>query len=169
MKTLSEYYSKTLHLIQPSIWKRYFELWDDKEIIGTLFYPKYFSLKADVKIFNSEYEFYEPHWWKNLIEVKEAGKDLPIANYKPPAFKRKGKLELPQGESVFFCSSLFNTSFEITDKWDKKLISFKSSFSFKVRLEVTIEGRGEVLDKYPWILFFIYYVISTRKRKNSAG
>jgi len=33
MKTLSDYYGKTLQLIQPSLWKRAFELRDGNEVI----------------------------------------------------------------------------------------------------------------------------------------
>ena len=122
MKTLSDYFGKTLMLIQLSIWKRAFELRDGNEIIGTLTYPKFFSVKADVKIFDTKWEFYEPKWWKNLIEVREPGKLLPIASFKPALIKNKEKLELPHGESLNLHSNLFSTTLEILDKYDARLI-----------------------------------------------
>ena len=69
MKTISDYYGKTLRFVQPSIWKRAFELKDGERVIGTLTYPKFFSTRAEANIFDMKWEFYEPKWWKRLIEI----------------------------------------------------------------------------------------------------
>jgi hypothetical protein len=169
MKTLSDYFGKTLLLVQPSIMKRVFELRDGNEIIGTLTYPKFFSVQADVKIFDTKWEFYEPRWWRNIIEIREAGKELPIASYKPPSFKRTGKLELPQGESISLSSTFFRTTLEISDKYNSRLIMFKSKFAFKSKVEVLIEKRSDVLDKHPWVVWLIYYVLLNQRRRSSSG
>lgn len=169
MKTFSDYFGKTLLFIQPSIWKRSFELRDDKEVIGTLAYPKFFSVRAEVKIFGRKWEFYEPRWWKQLIEIREIGKELPIASYKSPALKKQGKLELPQGESVSLYSNFFSTTYEIRDKNESRLVLFKSKFGFKTKIEIQIEKRSEVLDNYPWILLLIIYVEINKGRRRSSG
>ena len=168
MKTFSDYFGKTLHFIQPSIWKRSFELRDGNEVIGTLAYPKFFSVRAEVKIFGSKWEFYEPKWWKNLIKIREAGKELPIADYKPPTFKQKGKLELPHGESVFLCNNFFRTTYEIQDRYEKRIVLYKNKMSMKANTEIQIEKRSEIMDKYPWILLFIVYVELNKKRQRSS-
>lgn len=169
MKTLSDYYGKTLVLIQPSIWKRTFELKDGSEIIGTLAYPKYFSVTAQATIFNTKWKFYEPKWWKNLIEIREVEKELAMASYKTPTFKKKGKLELPHGESVFLSSNIFRSTLEILDKYDARLVLFKSKKIFKTNIEINFEKRSEVLDKYPWIVWLIFYVETNQRRHSSAG
>ena len=107
MKTFSDYFGKTLLFIQPSIWKRIFELRDGNEIIGTLTYPKFFSVRADGNIFDTKWEFYEPNWWKHLVEIREPGKSVPIASFKPALIKNKEKLDLPHGESLFLHSNFF--------------------------------------------------------------
>lgn len=168
MKTFSDYFGKTLRFIQPSIWKRSFELRDGNDIIGSLDYPKFFSVRAEVKIFGSKWEFYEPKWWKNLIEIREAGKELPIADYKPPTFKQKGKLELPHGESVFLCNNFFRTTYEIQDRYEKRIVLYKNKMSMKTNTEIQIEKRSEIMDKYPWILLFIVYVELNKKRQRSS-
>jgi hypothetical protein len=169
MKTLSDFFGKTLMFIQPSIWKRAFELRDGNEIIGTLTYPKFFSVKADANIFATKWEFYEPKWWKNLIEIREAGRELPIASLKPSTFKKKEKLELPHGESVFVCSSFFRTTFEIQDRYEKRIVVFNNKIRMKLKIEIQIEKRSEILDKYPWILLFVVYIELNKKRQRSAG
>ena len=169
MKTISDYYGKTLHFVQPSIWKRAFELKDGEQVIGTLTYPKFFSTRVEVKIFDKKWEFYQPKWWNQLIEIREAGKELPIAKYKSPAFKKKGKLELPHGESVFLYSNLFRTTYEIQDRYESRLVLFKNKMSMKANTEIQIEKRSEIMDKYPWILMFIVYVELNKKRQRSSG
>lgn len=169
MKTLSDYFGNTLNFTQPSIGKRSFELRDDKEVIGTLSYPKFFSVRAEVKIFGRKWEFYEPKWWKQLIEIREIGKELPIASYKSPAFKKQGKLELPQGESVLLYSNFLSTTYEIRDKNESRLVLFKSKFGFRTKIEIQIEKRSEVLEKHPWILLLIIYVEINRSRRRSSG
>lgn len=155
--------------IQPSLWKRTFELKDGNEIIGTLSYPKFFSVTAHANIFGTKWEFYEPKWWKRVNEIREAGKELPIASYKSPTFKKKGKLELPQGESVFLSSNIFRSTLEILDKYDAQLVLLKRKMNVKTTYEIHIEKRSEVLDKHPWILLFIVYVEINKSRRRSSG
>lgn len=168
MKTLSDYFGKTLMLIQPSIWKRVFELRDGNEIIGTLTYPKFFSVQADANIFDTKWEFYEPKWWKNLVEVREPGKSVPIASFKPALIKNKEKLELPHGESLNLHSNLFSTTLEILDKYDARLISMKRKMNIKTTYEIQIEKRSEALERNPWALLLIIYVEINKSRRRSS-
>jgi len=168
MKTISDYFGKTLNFVQPSIWKRAFELKDGEQVIGTLTYPKFFSIRVEAKIFDKKWEFYQPTWWKRLIDIREIGKELPIASYKPPDFKKKAKLELPHGESVFLCSNLFRTTYEIQDRYETRLVLFKNKFSMKANTEIQIEKRSEIMDKYSWILLLMLYVELNKKRRRSS-
>ena len=106
---------------------------------------------------------------KQLIEIREAGKELPIASYKPPAFKKKGKLELPHGDGVLLSSSFFKSNFEIQDKYESRLVLFKNKLGLKTNIEIHVEKRSEVLDKYPWIVWLIFYVETNQRRHSSAG
>lgn len=169
MKTLSDYFGKTLYFIQPSIWKRAFELRDGNEIIGTLTYLKFFSVRAVANILNTKWEFYEPHWWKRVNEIRELGKELPIASFKPTMFKKKEKLELPHGESVWFYSNLLGTTLEILDHYNARLVLLKRKMKIKTTYEIQIEKRSEVLDRNPWVLLLIIYVEINKSRRRSAG
>ena len=169
MKTLSDYFGKTLLFIQPSLWKRSFELRDGSQVIGTLNYPKFFNVRAEAKIFDAKCEFIEPKWWKNLIEVHEQGRELPLASYKPALLKSKETLKLPSGESVILSSNLLSTSIEILDHYSSRLVTLKRKMNMKTTYEIQIEKRSDVLDKYPWILLLIIYVEINKSRRRSAG
>jgi len=169
MKTLSDYFGKTLHFIQPSIWKRSFELRDGNEVIGTLAYPKFFSVKVEANIFDTKWEFYEPKWWKNLIEIRGAEKELPIASYKPALLKSKEKIALPYGESLVLNANLLSTTMEILDNYNARLVSLKRKMNIKTTYEIHIEKRSEVLDRNPWLLLLIIYVEINKSRRRSSG
>jgi len=169
MKTISEYFGKTLHFVQPSIWKRTFELQYGSEVIGTLTYPKFFSVKAEAKIFDTSWEFYEPKWWKNLVEVRESGKSIPIVNFKPAVFKRKEKIELPRGESLWLCGNLFRTTLEILDKYESRLVLLNKKMAMKTKYEIQVEKRSDVLNNFPWILLLIVYIEINKNRRRSSG
>lgn len=169
MKTFSDYYGKTLHFIQPSIWKRNFELRDGNRVIGTLIYPKFFSVRAESEIFDIKWEFYEPKWWKQIVEVREKGKELPIASYKPPVFKKQGKLDLPHGESMFLHSNFFKASYEIKDKYNNRIVLFGKKVSMNIKIEIQLEKKSELLDKHPWVLLLLLYVELNKRRRRSSG
>lgn len=169
MKTFSDYFGKTLHFVQPSIWKRTFELRDGDQVIGTLTYPKFFSVRAEANIFNTKWEFYEPKWWKNLIEIREAGKQLPIASFKPSVFKRREKLELPRGECLWLCGNLFRTTLEILDKYESRLVLLNKKMTMKTKYEIQFEKRSEILDNHAWVLLLIFYVEINKNRRRSSG
>ncbi len=169
MKTFSDYFGKTLQFIQPSLWKRSFELRDGNEVIGSLTYPKFFSVKADVKIFDKRWEFYEPKWWKHLIEIREAGRELPVASFKPAVFKRKERMALPRGGGVTFSSSFFRTTVGLLDNYGSQLAVLNRKMNIKTKYEIQIEKRSEMLDEHPWILLLIIYVELNRSRRRSSG
>ena len=95
-------------------------------------------------------------------------KNYQLYRIKPPAFKKKGKLELPHGESVFLCTNFFKTTYEIQDRYENRLVLFKNKMSMKTNTEIQIEKRSEIMDKYPWILLFIVYVELNKKRQRSS-
>lgn len=169
MKTLSEHFGKTLQFIQPSIWKRSFELRDANEVIGTLVYPKFFSVKAEVNILDTKLEFYEPKWWKNLVEARDANRTEPLISFKPALIKNQSELELPHGESLILKSNLFSTALEILDHHNVRLVLLKSKMSMRTKFDIQIEKRSEVLDKYPWVILLVIYIDINKRRRRSAG
>lgn len=169
MKNLSDYLGRTLQFTQPSIWKRAFELRYGSEILGTLTYLKTLSTKAEAKIFDKNWELYEPKWWKNLIEIKEAGKEVPIASYKPALLKSKGKILLPYGESLVLSANLFSTTLEILDHYNSRIVLLKRQLTLRTNYEIQIERRSEVLDRNPWVLLLIIYVEINKNRRRSGS
>ena len=168
MKTISEYLEKPLAVVQPSIWKKSFELKYEDEQLCSISFPKTFRSKLVVEMFSGKWEIYQPGFWSSLIMIKEAGKDLPFAQYKRSGFKPYGILELPKGNRLKIAFKIFRLGWEIQTLSGVVLVSFRETYSVKHRVKVFIKKRNELLDKYPWIIVLAWYLAYKRRRSAAA-
>ena len=135
------------------------------EVLGFINIVGIFKNKAKVKIFDKEYFFIQPSFWRSTLEVKELNKELPIATYFSKAFRNFGFINLPLGESLKVNFSLLSSQYEIINPFNEVVIKYYNKFSFKFRTEVSIEKDSILLEKYPWIIFIPFYLYQ-EKRKN---
>jgi len=169
MKKLSEYLGEELRISQKSIWERVFELRSGDELMAKLFYPKYFSDLAELKIDNEEFEFYRPKFFRRDVDIRKKGYQIPFAHFKNNFWGRKGTLELPSGTRLTMKFGFFKKQAEIYLDEEDLLVSILGSFSIKVKSRVIIEKRSEVIDEYPWIIMLGFYLAQLMKRNSAAG
>jgi hypothetical protein len=168
MKKLSNYIGSEFKIFQKSIWKREFELRSGDEIIAQMIYPRFFSHMAELTIQNESYEFYRSKFFTRNVDVRKKDYQNPFAYYKSNLFMRSGKLELPKGTNLNIKFGLFRKQAEVYLGENDLLISILNKFSFKERSKVVIEKRSEIIDEYPWILMFVFYLVQLRKRRSGA-
>lgn len=168
MKKLSDYLGEELKILQKSFWKREFELRSENELIAKLYYPKFFSDLAELKIGNDEFEFYRPKFFKRDVDIRKKGNQNPFAHFKNSFWGRKGILELPRGIRLTIKFGFFRKQAEIYLGENDLLVSITGSFSLKERSQVIIEKRSEAIDEQPWIIMLAYYVAQLMKRNSAA-
>lgn len=168
MEKLSDYISKELLIFQKSIWKREFELRSGDELIGKLYYPKFFSDTAELSIWDENYEFYKPGFFSRDVDIRKKGYQNPIAQFKNNFWGSKGVLELPRGVRLNMKFGLFKKPAETYLGENNLLFSILSRFSLKEKGEVIIEKRSEVIDEHPWIIMLAFYLSQLRKRNSAA-
>lgn len=169
MKILSYYYGKRLEFTQPSVWKTYYELKCDNEIIGTVKKIKTFGFQLEIDMFNKKWIFYRPAFWRSEIAIREAGYTLPYAKYKGGKFKQPGMIELPKGGRVKIVFKAFKKDYTIQDSSGQVLISLVDKVKFRTTVEILIEKRSEIIDRYPWIIILAWYISAIRKHAAMAG
>lgn len=169
MKKFSEYLGEDLKIFQKSIWKRDFELRSGEELIARLFYPKFFSDLAELKMGNDVYEFYRPKFFKRDVDIRVKGYQNPIANFKNNFWGRKGVLVLPRGIRLTFKFGFFRKQIEIYLGESNLLVTIHGSMSIKERSKVIIEKRAEIIDEYPWIIMLGFYLAQLMKRNSAVG
>lgn len=169
MKTISDYIGRTIKLTQPSFFKHHYELKVDEELIATMIQPKFFSTNAETSGSFGEWEFYQPRFWRSDIEIREKGKELPIAKFVSEKWRSRGKVELPKGESLEVIFKKLGWVTEIYTSSQFKLVSFKKRFGFKTNNEITIERKSELLDRYPWLILLTIYIQLLNERRGAAA
>ncbi|MDQ7816482.1 MAG: hypothetical protein RDU14_05605 [Melioribacteraceae bacterium] len=168
-KRLSDYIGKELLLTQPKFLKRDYELKCGEEIIAKINHPKWYSSDF-VAIWNKQkWEVYKPSIWRSVVEIKEAGKQLPFAAYQKTRFKSEGVVDLPRGQKLKLVLRVFKGSYEIQSISGERLVLIKDKASFKDKTEFVVEQRSELLDKYPWIILLAWYISSQRKHHSAAA
>ena len=169
MKNLSDYYGQTLIFTQPSFWKRYYVLKCNDEIIATVNSVKMFGLKLEIEMFKNKWTLYRPSVWRSEVAIKESVNTLPFAKYRKEKFKLHGFVELPKGQKLKIAFKFIKKLFEIYNSSDDLLVRFKNKVSFKETIEITIEKKSELIDKYPWVIILACYLSMERKRAAGAA
>lgn len=171
MKIFSDYIGKNLRINQPSIFKRYFELFADDELLLKMHYPKAFSSLAEVEGLDGKWQIKKTSFWKSKLDIFQKNNDLPFAGYRSNFWGREGVIELPKGEKLNCKYNLWKSLFQISSSSGILLLSIKTGIKVKIRLlkgtkaEVIIEKKSELLDKHPWIVMLIWYNILESNRR----
>ncbi|MDP1677255.1 MAG: hypothetical protein Q8L88_10370 [Bacteroidota bacterium] len=170
MKSFSQYRTEKVQLVQPSIWKRIYQLRTAETVLLTMTYPKVFSSLAIVEGFGEIWEFQKPKWWRSNLDIKKQHNQLPFAKFIVGKWGSGGMFELPNGERIEYVYELWKNKNELFSQQKIKIISLKRESLFKTALNVTIEHESELIDKNPWIIMIVYdQILSRRQAANGAA
>jgi hypothetical protein len=167
MKTVSDYIGKKLHLAQSANERARYELSCDNEVIGWFQMTGLFFFSAEAEGINKErVEFYKPHKWKSIFNIREAGKEQPFAVYRTHLLGNSGVLELPRGEKFKLKISYWRNAFHIRSISGTVLISFEHGLFISSGVDVLIEKKFDALEYCSWIILFAACIaIETKHRK----
>lgn len=169
MKDISEYFGEDLFLIQPSFFKREFELRSLNELIAKMSFPKFFSTNAVIDGLEEKYEIKQPSIWKSEIDIHKQGREMPFAKYTSNFWRTRGTIELPRGAKLNFKFGVFKKALEVSSSSSDLLVLFRNKISFKEKTIVSIEQKSEVIDENPWVIMLGFYVILQNKRGSAAA
>ncbi|HKJ80948.1 MAG TPA: hypothetical protein VJ954_02905 [Ignavibacteriaceae bacterium] len=169
MKKLSELAGETLLIHQPSVWKSYYELKHDDELLGTINSKGFFGINKIFKMGKDEWEIYRTGFWRSEIGIRQAGYELPYATYKRDGFKLQGTVKCYRGEQMIIDSKILNGEFSVKTLSGEFLAILKNKASLKEKTEIQIEQKSELLDKYPWVIILAWYLSLQRKKAAHAG
>lgn len=167
MKSLSDYISEKLLFIQPTAFKRLHELRMNDQLLATMQQRGFFGMRWEVSIQDKNWEIYKPSFWRNAFDIREAGYEMPIANFVRDRFRSRGAVSLPKGEKLKIEPHLFKGFCEIKNVQEECIVRIKSKISWKEKSEVIIEKRSELINQYPWIIM-LAYIITIEQRHQAA-
>ena len=168
MRSLSNYIGEELLMIQPSFFKREFELHSSAGLLAKMYYPKFFSLTVIVDGFDEKFELFRQSFWKSEIGIRKFGNELPLASLTSNFFRTKGRIVLQNGKAVNLKFGVFKKLCEVYSENEELLIEIKNRFSLKDKNVVSIHKSSSLIDENPWIIMMIWYFL-IENRKNGAG
>lgn len=169
MFQLSNFIGQELILIQPSFSKREYELRREDELLAKMYFPKLFNTSAIVEVSEEKFEIIKTSFWKKEIAIKKFGYDLTFASATTNFFLTKGLIDLQNGKIVNLKFGKFKKCCQVLDESNKLLILFRNKISFKEKKIVMIENKSELIDKNPWIVMMVWYLILQSRRNGAAG
>ncbi len=169
MFQLSNFIGEELILIQPSFRKREYELRKGDEVLAKMYFPKLFSTTAIIELLEEKYEIIRPSIWKKEIAIKKFGYDLTFASASTNFFLTKGLIDLQNGFIINLKFGKFKKCCQVLDDSNELLILFRNKISFKEKKIVTVEKKSELIDKNPWIVMIVWYLILQSRRNGAAG
>ena len=170
MKNLSDYFGETLKLIEPSMMKQVCELRDGDSVVASIKSPKVFGSMMITGGEFGNWKIYKPSFWKSSLAIREQGKELPLASFKRKAFSSKGTVYLPVGEQFQIVFHAFKSHIELFNSSGERLVLFTPRFSWGgEKIDVVVEKKSELLDKYPWVVMLVWYLAAQRKRAHAVA
>lgn len=164
-----QYRGEALQLVQPSIWKRIYQLRTSGDSILTMTYPKLFSTSAIVEGFGEVWEIDKPSIWKSNLEIKKQHNQLPFAKFTSEKWGRGGMFELPNGGRIEYAVNLWKGYNDLLSQQKVNLVSLKRESIWKSALTITLNQESELLDKNPWLIMAVYYLMLERKQATHAA
>lgn len=164
MKTISDLAGIETAIVQPSFFRRAYELRAGTELIATMNYPRFFSSFAEIDVLQQQWEIYKPSIWKNMFEVRQRGYQMPTAKYTGERWKQGGIIELPLGQRLKHIQKIWTNMNGIATETGTLLVTFKRKGFFGTAVAVDVHEKSELLDKHPWVIMLVWYVLLQQRR-----
>lgn len=159
MINFNNYIGKELKISKQSFWKRDYFLIDGPNILGSLKSVKLWNDLYSCQINDNEFEFYKKNLLNREIHIKEKHKELPLAKFKANFFFTSGELKLDRGRKLSAKISTFKNNLSFYESQSNVLIKLSNKIAFKENCIVSIERKSELLDEFPWIPLFGFYLL----------
>ncbi|MDH7605776.1 MAG: hypothetical protein QHH13_12815 [Melioribacter sp.] len=164
-KNISDYIGKELIFVKKQLLGTTYELKYENEVLCQMKIKNVFTKRATVSGFlKDDIEFYKNSFWSNETCIRNINNELPFATYKSPILSLSGTIFLPVGEQLFVKYDLLGLNYEVRDQFNQTLIKLKNNI-FYPRAKVEVIRKSNLIDKHPWILALLFYVMLKRRSK----
>ncbi len=168
MKAFSEYFGQTLEIVTPSCFKSNYNLVANGMTICSLRSINFWCTRYEVDGFGKKWEVYSASVWKGKTEIKESGKELPIASYEGSGLKHSGIFTLPRGEKLNLVFNMWKSFYEIQNETGEVLVRYDNKSFFSSTIVVTMYKKSDLIDKYPFVIM-VPFLISTQRKHAAAA
>lgn len=167
MKTFTDYINSQLEITHRSFFKSEYDLKADEELLLSFKCTSIWGTLYEIEGLGKCWELYKPSVWKNRTDLREKGFELPIAYIESSCWKNKTVIHLPRGEQVNLKFNVWKSTYELHSEKEEKIAMFKNKSFFSSTIQVSLFGKIELIEKYPFVLFMAFYV-ALQNRSHAA-
>jgi len=157
----------TLTLVQPSVWKRSYELRDGEEIVGTMTFPSVFKTTLHAEGEGVCWSIDQKGLFKPVVIVRACDEKKPISTIPLKQSKGTYVLKLPHYKSVRLKVNIWKSEFILTTTMNARLCKLKLKEFPRFGGEITLDPKAETIREYPWLLFLVIFISLTSRRNSS--
>jgi hypothetical protein len=177
MKSIKEFADEHLTWFQPKAIHQFYELRSEKELYGTVNFPKSFGSLAEAESADGKWTFKRIGFFQIKITIREAGSENDLAVFKPKWTGYAGSVEFADGKIFHWQSSnFFATKFDLHDSNGNALFSFRHGVDeqklkdwFKTQARVEIYEPSKNIPETSMLILFCWYLIVVLQMESSTG
>jgi len=168
MKNIESMVGRELQWVQPSIFKREYELRAGDIVVAKLGWVKFLGMTVKAESADGCWMFDQKGFLKSELTIKKCDQDETIVCIKEERFKRTQKIELSNNRHLTLKANFWRTTFTLeTDTREPFVIVRKHGF-FSTRFDVELRRRGTSLPEFPWLVLFMWYFVRVSIRRAQA-
>ena len=167
MINLTDYIGHELEIVNKNFFKSYFDLNAEGIPILSLRNTDFWGNHHEITGYGKVWEISKPSIWRSTLEVKEKNSATILATFESTTFRNKGTITLPRGEKLLIVTHIWKSSYELQNELGTTLVLFKNKKWYSSTINLTIEKKSEVLDKYPFIIMLVFF--TALQRQNAAA
>lgn len=167
MKNITDYIGQELEIVNKNIFKSFFDLTAGGIPILSIRNTDFWGNHHEISGYDKVWEISKPSLWRSTLEVKEKNSATVVATFESTTFGNKGTIILPRGEKLLIVTHIWKSSYELQNELGTTLVLFKNKKWYSSTINVTIENKAEVLDKYPFIIMLVFF--TALQRHNAAA
>ena len=168
MKSIESMVGRELQWVQPSIFKREYELRAGDIVVAKLGWVKFLGMTVKAESADGCWMFDQKGVWKSELTVRKCDQDEPLLSMKEERFKRTQKIELSEDRHVTLKSNFWRTTFSLETETREPLVIVRKHGFFSTKFDVELRRRGTSLQELPWLLLFMWYFILVSIRRARA-
>ncbi|MCC6612895.1 MAG: hypothetical protein IT320_05405 [Anaerolineae bacterium] len=169
MKGLNELEMQDLHWMQPSMWRREYELrTGNGELIGKMNRRGFWREVAEVEAVGNRWTFRRLGFFNRRIEIQSVG-----TGESPAQFDYRfvgGKLIFPDGrELVWRSSNFWSTRWAWSLPDGTPIVGFKIGGAFKINSEISLDPELADQKGLPLLIFLGWYLYLLHRDDSAAA
>ncbi|MBI4429297.1 MAG: hypothetical protein HY562_09285 [Ignavibacteriales bacterium] len=168
MRIIASMIGRELQWIQPSIFRRQYELRAGDIVVAKLEWVKFFAMKARAESADGRWLFDKTGIWKPTTAVRIPEEEAPLITFTEKWLGKKQSIVLPGGETLTMQSDLFCWKSSLFTHTGEPLLIIKRHGLFSRLYDVDLRRRGTSYPEFPWLVLLSWYLFLLARRRAQA-